>query len=148
MVQADGLGAERRVRGWRSVAEKRRIVELTLQPGASVALVAKAHDRHGCVTQRKSGCAGSVPSFAGITWRLIANFCNPKASQYLIEAVAAGIDPNVTPTPSTYTPADPTSTHSMLLIVVALKAGGPWRERKHRRPNRWRSGVSWSLHWL
>ena len=43
MVQAEGLGAERRVRRWRSVAEKRRIVELTLQPGASVALVARAH---------------------------------------------------------------------------------------------------------
>jgi transposase len=43
MVQAEGLGAERRVRRWRSIAEKRRIVELTLQPGASVALVARAH---------------------------------------------------------------------------------------------------------
>ena len=43
MVQAEGTGAERRVRRWRSVAEKRRIVELTLQPGASVALVARAH---------------------------------------------------------------------------------------------------------
>jgi transposase len=41
MVQAEG--AERRVRRWRSVAEKRRIVELTLEPGASVALVARAH---------------------------------------------------------------------------------------------------------
>jgi hypothetical protein len=43
MVQAEGSGAERRVRRWRSVAEKRRIVELTLEPGASVALVARAH---------------------------------------------------------------------------------------------------------
>ena len=41
MVQAEG--AEHRVRRWRSVAEKRRIVELTLEPGASVALVARAH---------------------------------------------------------------------------------------------------------
>ena len=41
MVQAEG--AERGVRRWRSVAEKRRIVELTLEPGASVALVARAH---------------------------------------------------------------------------------------------------------
>jgi transposase len=43
MDQAEGLVAERRVRRWRSVAEKRRIVELTLVPGASVALVARAH---------------------------------------------------------------------------------------------------------
>jgi transposase len=41
MVQAEGEG--RRVRRWRSVAEKRRIVELTSEPGASVALVARAH---------------------------------------------------------------------------------------------------------
>jgi transposase len=32
-----------RTRRFRSVAEKRRIVELTLEPGASVALVARAH---------------------------------------------------------------------------------------------------------
>jgi transposase len=43
MVEAEEIGAERRVRRWRSVAEKRRIVELTLEPGASVALVARAH---------------------------------------------------------------------------------------------------------
>jgi transposase len=43
MDQAEGLVAERRVRRWRSIAEKRRIVELTLVPGASVALVARAH---------------------------------------------------------------------------------------------------------
>jgi transposase len=42
MDQANGVVAERRVRKWRSVAEKRRIVELTLQAGASVALVARA----------------------------------------------------------------------------------------------------------
>ena len=41
MDQAEGTG--RRVRRWRSVAEKRQIVELTLEPGASVALVARAH---------------------------------------------------------------------------------------------------------
>jgi len=40
MVDAEAEGTERRVRRWRSVAEKRRIVELTLEPGASVALVA------------------------------------------------------------------------------------------------------------
>ena len=43
MDQAEGSVPERRVRRWRSVAEKRRIVELTLVPGASVALVARAH---------------------------------------------------------------------------------------------------------
>jgi transposase len=41
MVQAEGV--ERRVRRFRSVAEKRRIVELTFEPGASMALVARAH---------------------------------------------------------------------------------------------------------
>jgi transposase len=33
----------RRVRRWRTISEKRRIVELTLEPGASVAEVARAH---------------------------------------------------------------------------------------------------------
>lgn len=33
----------RRVRRWRSVSEKLQIVQLTLQPGASVAEVARAH---------------------------------------------------------------------------------------------------------
>jgi transposase len=41
MVQAEGT--ERCPRRFRSVAEKRQIVELTLAPGASVALVARAH---------------------------------------------------------------------------------------------------------
>jgi len=36
-------GCVRPVRGWRTVSEKRRIAELTLEPGASVALVARAH---------------------------------------------------------------------------------------------------------
>ena len=35
--------APRPVRRWRTVSEKRRIAELTLEPGASVALVARAH---------------------------------------------------------------------------------------------------------
>jgi transposase len=43
MDQPEGAGVERRVRQRRSVAEKRRIVELTLVAGASVALVARAH---------------------------------------------------------------------------------------------------------
>ena len=43
MVDAEAAGAIRRVRRWRSVAEKRRIVELTLESGASVARVARAH---------------------------------------------------------------------------------------------------------
>ena len=43
MDQPEEAGVERRVRRHRSVAEKRRIVELTLVAGASVALVARAH---------------------------------------------------------------------------------------------------------
>lgn len=39
MIQAD---EGRRVRRWRSVSEKRQIVQLTLEPGASVAEVARA----------------------------------------------------------------------------------------------------------
>ncbi len=42
MDHAEEAGAGRRVRRFRSVAEKRRIVELTLEPGASVAEVARA----------------------------------------------------------------------------------------------------------
>ena len=42
MVEAEGTA--RRVRRFRSVAEKRQIVNLTLEPGASVALVARAHE--------------------------------------------------------------------------------------------------------
>jgi transposase len=37
------VGTERRPRRWRTVSEKRRIAELTFEPGASVALVARAH---------------------------------------------------------------------------------------------------------
>jgi transposase len=43
MSELDGSGVERVVRRRRSVSEKRRIVELTFAPGASVALVARAH---------------------------------------------------------------------------------------------------------
>jgi len=43
MVQSEIAVTERRIRRFRSVAEKRRIVELTLDPGASVALVARAN---------------------------------------------------------------------------------------------------------
>jgi transposase len=43
MVDAAGVVSERRIRRWRSVAEKRRIVELTLEPGARVALVSRAN---------------------------------------------------------------------------------------------------------
>jgi transposase len=43
MVDAGEVSSGRRVRRFRSVAEKRRIVELTLEPGASVALVARAN---------------------------------------------------------------------------------------------------------
>ena len=43
MVQTEGGGEARRARRWRSAAEKRQIAELTFEPGASVALVARAH---------------------------------------------------------------------------------------------------------
>jgi transposase len=43
MVGAEGVVAGRRVRRFRTVSEKRRIAELTFEPGASVALVARAH---------------------------------------------------------------------------------------------------------
>ena len=43
MGVAEEAGSLRPVRRWRTVSEKRRIAELTLEPGASVALVARAH---------------------------------------------------------------------------------------------------------
>jgi transposase len=43
MGVAEEAGSPRPVRRWRTVSEKRRIAELTLEPGASVALVARAH---------------------------------------------------------------------------------------------------------
>lgn len=43
MAHAEGVVPERRARRWRSVSEKRQIVQLTLEPGASVAEVARAH---------------------------------------------------------------------------------------------------------
>src|ERR1035441_8816695 len=43
MVDAVEAGAGRRVSTFRTVSEKRRIAELTFEPGASVALVARAH---------------------------------------------------------------------------------------------------------
>jgi transposase len=43
MGVAGEVGSVRPVRRWRTVSEKRRIAELTLEPGASVALVARAH---------------------------------------------------------------------------------------------------------
>jgi transposase len=43
MVEGVEAGSGRRPRRFRTVSEKRRIAELTLEPGASVALVARAH---------------------------------------------------------------------------------------------------------
>ena len=43
MVDGVDAGSGRRSRRFRTVSEKRRIAELTLEPGASVALVARAH---------------------------------------------------------------------------------------------------------
>ena len=43
MVHTEVEGSGHRVRRWRSVSEKRQIVQLTLEPGASVAVVARAH---------------------------------------------------------------------------------------------------------
>ena len=43
MVQLDEAVSGRRVRRWRSISEKRQIVQLTLEPGASVAEIARAH---------------------------------------------------------------------------------------------------------
>jgi transposase-like protein len=43
MIRSEGLLAERRPRRRHALAEKRRIVELTLEPGSSVAQVAQAN---------------------------------------------------------------------------------------------------------
>ena len=42
MLQS-GMVEGRRVRRWRSISEKRQIVQLTMEPGASVSEVARAH---------------------------------------------------------------------------------------------------------
>ena len=42
MVDAIEVSSGHRVRRWRSISEKRQIVQLTLEPGASVAEVARA----------------------------------------------------------------------------------------------------------
>ena len=59
MVDAGGVGGERRIRRWRSVAEKRRIVGLTWEPGASVALVARANGVNTCGIK----CWFSAPTY-------------------------------------------------------------------------------------
>jgi transposase-like protein len=43
MVDGVEAGTGRRSRRFRTISEKRRIAELTFEPGASVALVARAH---------------------------------------------------------------------------------------------------------
>lgn len=43
MIHAENTGADCRVRKQRSVTEKLEIVELTMDPGASVAEIARAH---------------------------------------------------------------------------------------------------------
>jgi transposase len=43
MVHTEDSSLGRRVRRWRSVSEKRQIVHLTMEPGASVAEVARVH---------------------------------------------------------------------------------------------------------
>jgi len=43
MVDGQDSGSSRQARRWRTLSEKRRIAELSLEPGASVALVARAH---------------------------------------------------------------------------------------------------------
>ena len=43
MVAAEEADAGRPVRRWRTLSEKRRIAELTFEPGASVAVVARAN---------------------------------------------------------------------------------------------------------
>jgi transposase len=43
MVDGVEVGSGRRPRRFRTVSEKRRIAELTFEPGASIALVARAH---------------------------------------------------------------------------------------------------------
>ena len=57
MDHEDGVGSESGKRVYRTVAEKRRIVELTLQSGASVAKVAQAEgvNSHQVFDWRRAG---------------------------------------------------------------------------------------------
>ncbi len=71
MVQAEG--SERRVRRFRSAAEKRRIVELTMEPGASVALVARAHgvNANQVFAWRRAFQSGQMAESAAATTALL-----------------------------------------------------------------------------
>jgi transposase-like protein len=74
MGVAEEDGVARRVRRWRTASEKRRIAELTFEPGASVALGARAHGvnanqlfkwrralKRGELNEPSSGPTGFVP---------------------------------------------------------------------------------------
>jgi transposase len=63
MVYSDGKRAVRRARVYRSVAEKRRIVELTFFPGASVSQVAQAEgvNSHQVFDWRRAYRNGKLP---------------------------------------------------------------------------------------
>ena len=116
MEQADGV-AERRVRKWRSVAEKRRVVELTLQPGASVALVARTHGvsanqvykwrrdfERGALAEPSVVCTGLLPVTvtAGPETAQSSGICERAAGSIHIEfpgrallSIESGADPTL-----------------------------------------------------
>ena len=57
MVDGLEVGSGRRPRRFRTVSEKRRIAELTFEPGASVALVARAHGVNAKQSVQVASCS-------------------------------------------------------------------------------------------
>ena len=89
MVQADE--AEGRVRRFRSIAEKRRIVELTLEPGASVALVARAHgvNANQVFAWRRAFKSGELAEPAALTTALLPVTVSATCESVTREAASA-----------------------------------------------------------
>ena len=78
-------GDERRRRRVWSAAEKRRIVAETLEPGASVSIVARRHDLNANLL---------------FTWRRTLGAAAPDAVDDAMRLVPAVIAPELVPTPS------------------------------------------------
>ena len=96
MVSSDGDGLRRSENGRRrlwSVEEKRRIVAETLQPGASVSVVARRHDVNANMlfTWRRSLGAADSSSSAGVMTLVPAAITGePTPSLPLVPSATAG----------------------------------------------------------
>jgi transposase len=97
------MGTEK-MRVWRTAAEKRRIVELTLQPGMSVARVSQAEGanlhqvfqwrlayRQGTLGGAISACASLLPAVISEGERSMRNLHRqPPVEQFILSYLAVG----------------------------------------------------------